>query len=94
MGIDREHSMELRLGAGLQTDVVFIAVAHYLLHHLAHLVDLDGIHHEILGIVVILLRRLAEAAGYLADPVVEYVGKAEQHRRRHIAKLEVIDHLA
>ena len=49
VGIDGQYGVQLRFGAGFKADVVLVAVAHYLFHHLAHLVHLDWIDNEVLA---------------------------------------------
>ena len=53
--------MQLRLRAGLKTDIELLAVRHDLLHHRPHLIDLDGVYDVILTLIIILLRRYGEA---------------------------------
>ena len=72
--------MQLRLRACLKSDVELAAMTHNLLHHLAHLVHLDGIDHKILALVVILLGSLLKAARNLLNAIIENIGETQQYR--------------
>ena len=93
MRVDCKNRVKLRFRAGFKTDIVFVAVAYDLLNHGAHLVDLDRIDDEVLGLVFILPGCFLEAVGNLADPVVEDVWKAQKQRRVHVAELERVHNL-
>ena len=80
-----EHGMQFGLTACFQADVELLAVSDDFLHHLPHLVHLDGINDEIGALVLIFLGRLLEAAGNLVDAVVQDVGETQQHRGCHLA---------
>ena len=93
MGVDGKHCVKLRLGAGFKTDVVFVAMADNLLHHLAHLVHLYGIDDEILAGIGVIIRGFLEAGWYFLDSVVENVRKSQEHRGGDITNLELVDHV-
>ena len=61
-----------------------------LLNDGSHLVDLDGEDDEVLALVLVLLRRLAEALVCLLDSVVEDVGEAKQDRSRHMTRRQLV----
>ena len=77
--------MQFGLAAGLQADIELLAVAHDFLHHLSHLVHLNGVDDEVLGLIFILFGRLLEAAGNFLDTIVKDVGKAQQCRCGDVA---------
>ena len=86
-----QHCMQLRLAAGLETDIVVFAMAHNLLHHGLHLIDLDGEDDDVISLKIVGFGRLFKAVGGLLDAVVEYLRKAEQNRRLGISLYKVID---
>ena len=94
LALHGDDGMQLRLRAGFQSEVELPAVRDDLLDDRLHLVHLDGIHHIVLSLVVVLLRSLLEAAPRFLDAVVEDVGKAQQHRWCDIAQGEFIHHFA
>ena len=94
VGVDTDDGMQLRFGAGFETQVELLAMLDHLLHHGAHLIHLDRIDNEVLSLIAILLGRLLEAAGNLLDAVVQDVGEAQQHRRRNVAQLQFVHHVA
>ena len=79
-----------RLRARFQSQVVALAVADDFLYDGLHLVDLDGEDDEVLALVLVLLRRLAEALVGLLYSVVEDVGEAEQDGSRHMARRQLV----
>ena len=83
--IGGQHSVKLRFGAGLQAQVVLLAVADDFLHHGAHLVHLDGIDDEVFGLVVVLRCSAGKAVGSFFDAVVEDVGETQKHGSCYIA---------
>ena len=87
-----QHGVELGFGAGLQAQVVLLAVADDFLHHGAHLVHLDWIDDEVLGLVVVLRCGAGKAVGSFFDAVVEDVGEAQKHGSCYIARVEFVDH--
>ena len=88
-----EDGMQLRLRARFQSQVVALAVADDFLYDGPHLVDLDGEDDEVLALVLVLLRRLAEALVGLLDSVVEDVGEAEQDGSRNMARRQLVHDL-
>ena len=70
-----QDGVEFGLGASLQADVAFLAVADDFLDHRAHLVHLDGHHDEVLSVELVFLGRLLEAGVNLVDAVVKNVGE-------------------
>ena len=79
VGAEGDDGMKFRLRASFQADVAFLAVAHDFFDHGAHLVHLDGHHHEVLAVELIFLGRLLEAGVDLVDTVVQDVGETNQH---------------
>ena len=84
--------MQLRFRAGLNAKVELTAMADNLLNHWLHLVHLDGEHHIVLGLVLILLGSLLETAPRLFNTVVQNIGETEQYRRLHVAQGELVHH--
>ncbi len=80
LALDGYHGVQFRLRAGFEAEIEFAAMRYYFFHHRLHLVHLDGVYYEVLGLVVICLGRFLEATACLLDAVVEDVGKAQQHR--------------
>ena len=66
-------------------------MAHNLLHHGLHLIDLDGEDDDVISLKIVGFGRLFKAVGGLLDAVVEYLRKAEQNRRLGISLYKVID---
>ena len=85
-----QHCVELGLAAGLEADVVAFAVADDLLHDGAHLIDLNGVDNEMLGLEIVFAGGLLEAGGCLLDPVVDDVGETQEHGGRDIAPVELV----
>ena len=94
MALHGNDGMELRLGTGFQSEVELLSMGNDFFYHGLHLVDLYGVYHEVLTLVVIFLRCFLEAAGSLFYPVVEDVGETQQHRRCDIAQRQLVHHLA
>jgi hypothetical protein len=91
--LDGQHGVEFGLGSRLEADVELLAVLHDLFQHRALLVDLDGVHVEVLGLEAVFLGGLLEAVEDLLDAVVEDVGESQQHRRREVAQFQVLHDL-
>ena len=89
--IDSNHCMQFGLGTSLQSKIELLAVADDLLNHRAHLIHFNRIDNKILRLVAIFLSRLSETTGNLLNPVVEDVGKANQHGSRHVTQLQFVD---
>ncbi len=85
--------MQLRFGAGLQSDVVFVAVTNYFGNHGLHLVHLDGVDDEVLAVVAVFVGRVPEAVRDLADTVVKNIGETKQQRGLYVAQLQRVHHL-
>ena len=94
LALHGDDGVQFGLRTRFNTQVELAAVRDNFLHHGLHLVHLDGIHHIVLSLVVILLGGFLEAAPRLLDTVVEDVGEAQQHRCRHVAQLQLVHHLA
>jgi len=88
-----DDGVQLRLAAGLQSEVELASVGDDFLHDGLHLVYLDGVDDVALALVVILLGSLLEARCGLLDAVVENVGEAKEHRRGDVAQLQFIYYL-
>ena len=87
------HGMQFGFRAGLQPEVVALAVADDFFYDGAHLVHLHGEDDKVFTLVVIFLACLAETFVGLLDAVVQYVGEAEQHGSRHMAGSQVVHQL-
>ena len=90
---DGHDGEQLGLGADLQAEAEFLAVAVDLFDHQALLVDLDGKHRGIAVAVVVLRDGGAEGFREMAQTVREDVGEADDHRRVQVARLEPLHHL-
>ena len=88
--IRSEHSVQLRLRAGLQPDVEFLAVAHDFVDHLTHLVHLYRIDDKVLRAIFIFLCGLLEASRNLLDAIVEDIGETQQHRSGNVTNLQLV----
>lgn len=88
------HGVQLGLRAALQSEVELASVRDNLLNDGLHLIYFDRIDDEVLALIVVLLSRLLEAARSLLDAVVKNVGEAQQHRRRNVAQLQFVHHVA
>ncbi len=75
----REHRLQLRLRAALQTDAVRLAELDDLLDDVPLLIDLDRVDGRVPTAVLELLDRRLEARAQLLDAGAEDVGEAEQH---------------
>ena len=84
--------MEFRLRTCLYTEIEFLTVGDDFFHHGLYLVDLDGIDHVILSLVVILLSCLLKATPCLLNPVVEDIREAEQYWGRDITQGQLVHH--
>ena len=85
VGAKGDDGVELGFGAGLQANVALLTVADNLFDHGAHLVHLDGHHHEVLAMELVFFGGLLEAGVDFVDAVVQDVGETQQHRSRDIA---------
>ena len=94
MALDGNHGVQFWFRAGFQSEVEFASVRDDFLHHRLHLVYLNRIYYEVLGLVIIFFRGFHKAACSLLDTVVENVGKAQQYRRSNITQREFIHHVA
>ena len=74
--VDGYHGVQLRLATRFQTDVELLSVAHYLVYHRLHLVDLDGIHQEALPLVAVFFRSMFVALVHAFNTVLNDVGEA------------------
>ena len=87
---DRE---QFGLGADLEAEAEFLAVAVDLLDDQALLVDLDREHRGVAVLVVVLRDGGAERLGEMTQAMRQNVGEANDHRRVQIARLEALHHL-
>ena len=85
---DRE---QLGLGAGLQAEAEFLAVAIHLFDDQALLVHLDREHRAVAVLVVVFGDRLRERLVQARQAVTQDVGEAHHDRRRQIARLQSLD---
>ncbi len=88
---NRQDGVQLRLGTGFQTDVVGTAELDYFLHHLALLVDLDGIDAEVVALVSVFLHGVVEGVGQVGDAGTQDIGKADQKGHGIALRLNVFD---
>ena len=88
-----DDGQQLRLGAGLEAEVVRRAEVEHLLDDLPLLVDLDRVDAAVAALVLVLGDRRLEGVVDLADPVAEDVGEADQDRQLDAAELQVVDQL-
>ena len=87
---DRE---QLRLGPGLEAEVVRPAEIEHFLDDLPLLVDLDGIDAEVLALVRVLRDRRLEGAVNVGEPLPQDVAEPDENRQADAAELQVIDEL-
>ncbi len=87
----RHDRQQLGLGAGLQAEVVFGAVAVHLFDHEPLLVHLDREHRAVAVLVVVLGDGLRERLVQTRQAVMQDVGEAHDDRRGEIARLESFD---
>ena len=92
--VSGEHGVEFRFRSCFETDIEFVAVAHYFLHHRPHLVNLYGIDAIVLRLVVVLFRRHGETVRNFLDAVIENIGKPQKHGRLHVLYLKLVHHVA
>ena len=87
-----QHGVQFGLAACFEAEVVLLAVADDFLHHGAHLVYLDRVDDEVVGLVVVLLFGAVEAFCRLFDAVVEDIGEAQQDGRGDVARVEFVNY--
>ena len=93
VGRHRDDGQQLRLGAGLEAEVVRPAEVEHLLDDLPLLVDLDRIDAEVLAFVLVLGDGRLEGPVDVGEPLAEDVAEADENRQADAAQLEVIDQL-
>ena len=91
--VDGEGHQQLGLAARLDPEVEGPPVLHELLHHVALLVDLDGVDAAIAALVVVLGDGLLEGAAELVHAGLEDVGEADEEGEVQAAGAEVVDEL-
>ena len=89
-----DDCVQLGLRPGLQSQIELASVGDDFLHHRLHLIHLNRIDDEVLGLESVLLSCLLEAGRSLLDTVVKNVGETEQHRRRDITQGELVHDIA
>ena len=90
---DRHDGEQLGLGADLEAEAEFLAVAVDLLDDQALLIDLDRKHRGIAVPVLVLCDGGAERLREMAKAVGQDVGETNDHRRVQVARLESLHHL-
>ena len=75
--LNSNHCVQLRFRTSLNAQIKLTSVRDNLLNHRLHLIDLDGIDHIVLALVVVFLRSLLETAPRLLDTVVEDIGETQ-----------------
>ena len=88
---ERDDSQELGLGAGLEAEVVRLAELVDLFDDLTLLIDLDRIDAAVAALVLMLCDGAAEGGVNVAEPMLEDVGEANQHRKADASELKAVD---
>ena len=81
---------QLRLGADLEAEAEFLAVAVDLFDHQTLLVDLDRKYRRVAVPVLVLGNGVAESLREMAQAVREDIGKTNHHRCVQVARLEPV----
>ena len=89
----RHDRQQLRLGAGLETEVVRPAEVEHFLDDLPLLVHLDRIDAEVPAVVLVLRDGRLKGAVDVGEPLAQDVAEPDQDRQADAAKLQVIDQL-
>ncbi len=89
----RDDGQQLRLGAGLEPEVVGPSEVEHFLHHLPLLVDLDRVDAEVAAVVLVLRNRGLERRVDVRKPLPQDVAKPDEDRKADPAQLQVIDEL-
>ena len=87
----RHHGQQLRLGAGLEAELVRPAEVEHFLDDLPLLIHLDRVDAAVAALVLVLRDGGLEGVVNLAEAVLEDVGEAEQDRQADAAQLQPID---
>ena len=88
---ERDDGQELRLRAGLEAEVVWLAELVDFLDDLSLLIDLDRVDAAVAALVLMLCDGAGERGVDVAEAVLEDVGEANQHREADASELESID---
>ena len=94
LALHGDDGMQFGLRAGLESEVELASVAHNLLHHRLHLIDLDGIDDEVFALIVVLFRCFSEAVEGFFYSAVENVGKTQQCRCADVAQGQFVHYFA
>ena len=89
----RDDGQQLRLGAGLEAELVGLAEVEHLLDDLPLLVDLDRVDAAVAALVLVLGDGGLKGGVDLAEPMLEDVGEADEDRQADAAELQAIDQL-
>ena len=84
-----EHRLQFRFGAAFQSYAVFASELDDFLHHVALLVDLDGIDRGVAARVVELPNGRCERFAQRFDAALEDVGESQQDREWHALRFEI-----
>ena len=87
-----QNGMKLGLRTCFQTYVELSSVAHNLLYHGLHLVNLDGIDDEVLCLIIIFLGCFLKATRNFLDTIVKDIRKSQQHGCADVALPELVHH--
>jgi hypothetical protein len=77
----RHHGHQFRFGTGFQAEAERLAEFEHLFHHLALLVDLDGVDAAVTALVLVLVDGGFEGAVDLSQAVLQNIGEADQDRQ-------------
>ena len=93
VGRHGDHGQQLRLGAGLEAEVVGTPEVEHLFDDLPLLVDLDRIDAEVAPFVLVLRDGRLERAVNVGEPLPEDVAEPDEDRQPDAPELQVIDEL-
>ena len=93
VGRHRDHGQQLRLGAGLEAEVVGTPEIEHLLDDLTLLVHLDRIDAAVAPLVLVLRDGRLEGRVDVGDALAEDVLEADQDGQPDASELQVIDEL-
>ena len=85
--------MQFRFRTRLQSEIEFLSVADNLLHHRAHLVDLNRIDNKVLRLITVFFGCLFKAGRHLFNTIIQNIRKTHQRGSR-TAKIHIYLHVA
>ena len=77
--------MQFRFRTRLQSEIEFLSVADNLLHHRAHLVDLNRIDNKVLRLITVFFGCLFKAGRHLFNTIIQNIRKTHQRGSRYIS---------